>query len=177
MRNKYSQLIPAICLIIAMLVWSSSFIALKISIDVYDPMIVIFGRMLVGSFCCLFLYREFRKLNFRKKDIKYLLLMAVFEPCIYFIFEARALQLTTVSQAGTIIAILPLLVAIAARIFLKEFISRQAILGFVLEFRFSYTLYSTLYSILQEKPSQLAKVTSVSKLGGLQHQYKWKKTA
>jgi len=99
---------------------------------VYDPMIVILGRMLVGSFIFLFFLRGFRNINFRKKDIKYLVLMAVCEPCIYFIFEARAIQLTTASQAGVITAILPLLVAIAARIFLKEYISKQTLAGFTL---------------------------------------------
>ena len=58
--------------------------------------------------------------------------MAICEPCLYFLFEARALQLTSASQAGMITAMLPLLVAILAWGWLKERISRQTLLGFML---------------------------------------------
>ena len=95
-------------------------------------MIVIWGRMLVGSLCFLFFTRQLSRVEFRREDFKYLLLMAVCEPCIYFIFEAKAIALTTASQAGMITAMLPLLVAIGARIFLKERVSRQTVFGFIL---------------------------------------------
>lgn len=122
--------LPKLSLITAMLLWSSSYIALKIAFQGYQPMIVILGRMLVGSFCFLFFFKQLRHIPFRKKDLKYLIFMAVCEPCIYFVFEAKALQLTTASQAGLITAMLPLLVAFGAATFLKEKVSTQTIFGF-----------------------------------------------
>lgn len=113
-----------------MLLWSSSLIALKIAFQGYQPMIVILGRMLVGSVCFLFFYKQLRHIPFRKKDLKYLLFMAICEPCIYFVFEARALQLTSASQAGMITGMLPLLVALGASFLLKEKVSRQTFFGF-----------------------------------------------
>ena len=58
--------------------------------------------------------------------------MSLFEPCIYYIFEAKALTLTSASQAGMITALLPLLVAIPSALFLKERISKRTLIGFTL---------------------------------------------
>jgi len=115
-----------------MILWASSFIALKIAFQGYHPMIVIFGRMVVGSVCFLVFYRQLRHTVIKREDVKYLLFMAVCEPCIYFIFEAKALELTSASQAGLITAMLPLMVALGATVFLKEHISRQTVVGFLI---------------------------------------------
>lgn len=95
-------------------------------------MIVILGRMVIGSLCFLPFYQQLRQTTLRKEDLKYLLFMAACEPCIYFIFEAKALELTSASQAGLITAMLPLMVALGATVFLKEKISRQTLIGFAI---------------------------------------------
>lgn len=116
-----------------MILWASSFIALKLAFRGYDPMIVIFGRMLVASICFLPLLPRFRVENtFRRRDWKLLLFMAFCEPCLYFVFEARALELTTASQAGMITALLPLLVAVGARFVLKETLTAGMLAGFMM---------------------------------------------
>ena len=61
-----------------------------------------------------------------------MLLMALLEPCFYFIFEGNALKYTTASQAGMITAIFPILVALIARIILKEKVTAKTISGFFL---------------------------------------------
>lgn len=123
---------PIASLVTAMILWASSFIALKISYQGYHPMIVILGRMVIGSLCFLPFYQQLRQTTLRKEDLKYLLFMAACEPCIYFIFEAKALELTSASQAGLITAMLPLMVALGATVFLKEKISRQTLIGFAI---------------------------------------------
>ncbi len=132
MTDDTRRRLPAFCLILAMLLWASSFVALKIAFRGYHPMQVIFGRMFVASLCFLPFIPAFRKIRWRKQDIKYLLVMAVCEPCLYFLFEARALELTSASQAGMITAMLPLLVAVLAWGFLRENITRQTLAGFLL---------------------------------------------
>ena len=118
-------------LVTAMILWASSFVALKLAFRGYDPMVVIFGRMLVASCCFLPLLPRFRARNrFRRQDWKPLLFMAICEPCLYFIFEARALELTTASQAGMITALLPLLVAVCARWVLNEALTPGMLVGF-----------------------------------------------
>ncbi|WP_303722673.1 DMT family transporter [Malonomonas rubra] len=132
MTENTSRLLPILSLILAMLLWASSFVALKLAFRGYHPMQVIFGRMLIASLCFLPFVPSFFKLIWRKQDLKYLLTMAICEPCLYFLFEAKALQLTSASQAGMITAILPLLVAILAWGWLKEQIGRQTLVGFFL---------------------------------------------
>lgn len=125
-----SNYIPIILLITAMLIWSSSFIGLKIAFRAYDPMIVIFGRMIIASFCFLSLYRFiFKDFQYHKGDYKLLIFMSLCEPCLYFIFEGLALENTSASQAGIITATSPIFVLIAATFFLKENYSLKSWLG------------------------------------------------
>jgi drug/metabolite transporter (DMT)-like permease len=83
----------------------------------------------VSSLCFVYFIKGFLKLEFTKKDIKYILLMTAFEPCLYFIFEAKALQYTTASQAGMITSMMPLMTAIGAGIVLKEVITKKVMIG------------------------------------------------
>lgn len=127
-----SQYVAVVALLTAVLLWSSSFIALKIAMAVYDPTFVIFGRMMLASLCFLFFIPNFKKQPIRKGDFKWLVFMAFCEPCMYFVFESQALTMTSASQAGMICATLPLLMAVAARFILNEKLSRRTLIGFML---------------------------------------------
>jgi drug/metabolite transporter (DMT)-like permease len=130
MPNKITHLISVAGLVLAMVLWASSFVALKIAFGVYHPMVVLFGRMVVASICFLVLFIWFRHLvRYTKGDYKYLLFMALCEPCLYFLFEAKALENTTASQAGMITALLPVLVALAAAWLLKERVAFKTWMG------------------------------------------------
>ncbi len=130
---KIQKVLPQLGLLIAMILWGSSFIALKIAFRAYDPMVVIFGRMLVASICFLLIGLRFRRsIQYRKGDYKLIMFMAFCEPCLYFIFEAQAIVYTTASQAGMITAILPVLVMITASLLLKERTSLRGWSGAIL---------------------------------------------
>ncbi len=132
MKDSASQLIPILCLVLAMFLWASSFIALKIAFVDYHPMVVIFGRMLVASLAFLLLLPRFRNIRIRRQDWKLLALMALSEPCLYFIFEALALKNTSASQASVITTMLPLLVAVSSALLLAEHFSRKNLIGLLL---------------------------------------------
>lgn len=135
--NKHNPILPYISLLLATLIWSSSFVALKIAFQGYHPMVVIFGRMAVGSISFLILATMFKgilKNSSREEksilpDIKLILTMVACEPCLYFIFEAKALELTTASQVGMITAIMPLLVSVIAFFVLKEELTEKILAG------------------------------------------------
>lgn len=116
-------------LVFAMFIWASSFIALKTAINDLEPYTVIFLRMFTASLCFVYFIKSFTKYTFSKTDIKYIILLAFFEPCLYFIFEAKAISLTTASQVGMITSLMPIITAMAAGYFLKEIISKQLIIG------------------------------------------------
>lgn len=120
-------------LLTAMIFWSTSFIALKVTFRSYDPMFVIWCRQIIASFLFLFVIKNlWKKCIYQKGDYRLLLLMAVFEPCLYFLFEAIALTNTTASQAGILTSTLPVLVAVAAFFTLKEKTSLMTWSGLVI---------------------------------------------
>jgi drug/metabolite transporter (DMT)-like permease len=125
--------LPLAGLVLAMLIWASSFIAQKIAFTGLSPMAVVFSRMAVASLCFLpFLAGWRRNVRYAAGDWKWLLLMPLFEPCLYFIFEALALTKTSASQAGMLVSMLPLLVAVVASRLLGEKLSVRAMSGFIL---------------------------------------------
>ncbi|MCG8339627.1 MAG: DMT family transporter [Proteobacteria bacterium] len=132
MPRSKSMILPYLSLFAATFLWASSFIALKTAFTVYDPMVVIFGRMIIALIFILLFLKPLRNIQFRKHDFKYLLFLGFCEPCLYFVFEAIALKNTSASQAGMVTATLPLIVAIPAWFFLKEEMTARKILGFTL---------------------------------------------
>lgn len=127
--NYYSSIL---LLAMAMLLWASSFIALKIAFASYSPMFVIWTRMLIASLCFLIFIKQVLRFEYHAGDWKLLLLMAALEPCLYFVLEAKALLLTSASQAGTVTALNPLLIAVIAYYSLGEKISKRQLMGFFL---------------------------------------------
>ncbi len=129
-RQEY---IPIAALLLAVLLWSSSFMALKIAFTGYDPMFVIFGRMFVASLCFLVVAKRVtHRLHYQKGDWKPILFMAFCEPCLYFIFEAKAIENTTASQAGIITALLPPMVLVASFFILHESINKKTVIGAIM---------------------------------------------
>ena len=125
--------LASFALVLAMFLWASSFIGLKFAFRTYDPLVVIFGRMFIASICFVLIGRRVTQaLHYHKGDYKLILFMAMCEPCLYFLFEAKAVENTTASQAGLITAMLPILVMIAAGLILKEKITSRSVLGSII---------------------------------------------
>lgn len=129
---RQGRLFAMACLVLAMALWGSSFIALKFAFAELPPMWVIFGRMALGSLVFLLAWRWLGRIDYRAGDWRWLLALAACEPCLYFIFEALALQNTSATQAGMITALLPLLVAMGAFLFLHERVAKTTWAGFLL---------------------------------------------
>jgi len=122
-----------LALIMASLLWGGSFIAMKYALGSFDPMVVVFGRMAMAlAVLAPFAGRLRQACSPRPGDLKFLIFMALCEPCLYFSFEANALRFTTASQAGMITATLPLMVSMAAIVLLKEKVGRGTLAGFAL---------------------------------------------
>jgi len=132
MLASQTRIFPSLCLILAMFLWGSSFIAMKLAFQEYHPMVVIFGRMTVASLGFLCFLPRFKKIRIRKEDRLLFVIMALSEPCLYFFFEALALQNTSAAQASMITTMLPLLITIASVWFLGERASGQTLTGLFL---------------------------------------------
>ncbi|WP_163834581.1 DMT family transporter [Spartinivicinus ruber] len=121
-------------LVLAMLLWGSSFIALKIAFSYYSMWLVVFARMLIATLCFLACFRRISFRHYQQGDLKLLIMMVLCEPCLYFIFESLALEYTSAAQAGAVTALYPALVTIGAWFALKEKPSKQLLTGLVIAF-------------------------------------------
>jgi drug/metabolite transporter (DMT)-like permease len=126
--------VPYLAILTAMFLWSSTFVVLKLVFAVFDPMVVLFARMVVASLCLglLVWLRGGVRFHYRAGDWKWLLLMGLIEPCLYFLFEANALRYTSASQAGMVTSAMPFLAGLGAMVFLKEKLGKNKWLGLLL---------------------------------------------
>jgi drug/metabolite transporter (DMT)-like permease len=132
MNDDTNPISAYLALILAVSLWGSSFVAMKIALAVYDPAVVIFMRLLLASGVFAIVFRRIRGVTYQKGDWKWFALMAFFEPYLYFFFEGYAIRYTTASQAGMITAILPLMTAVTARFILSERVRGRTWAGFII---------------------------------------------
>ena len=121
--------------LLAMLFWGISFVWSKVVFLTYSPITTIFFRLTI-SVIFLFLYmiitRQFEKI--KQKDLKYLLLSALFNPFLYFLGENFGLQRVSASLASVIIATIPVITPFIVIFFYNEKITRINILGLIISF-------------------------------------------
>ena len=72
------------------------------------------------------------KINLKKKNIKPLLSVALFCPCIYFIAETVGISNTTSSESGVFLACIPVISLIASTLILKKKPSKLQIIGILI---------------------------------------------
>ncbi|MCK4751674.1 MAG: DMT family transporter, partial [Bacteroidales bacterium] len=75
-----------------------------------------------------------RLTNIQKKDQKWFLLLALFEPFFYFLGEAYGLTRVTATVGAVIIATIPLIVPFAAYMLFRERLTRMNRIGLVISF-------------------------------------------
>ncbi len=129
---RLQNILPILSILAAVFLWGSSFSAVRYLLTELPPFAVMFCRIFIAFVFIIPISRKFWPKNYQKGDWKILLPMVLFQPCLYFLFESNALTFTTSSQAGIISACLPLMVAVAAWVFLSESISNRTIAGLVL---------------------------------------------
>jgi len=95
-------------------------------------MTVIWLRMVVASLVLAPFWHRMPKPDYRRGDIGWLALVCLLQPGLYYLCENYAIGLTTSSQAGVISAIVPLLVAAGAWLFLHEHIGARTVGGIAL---------------------------------------------
>ena len=126
-------LLSALCLSGSVLFWGVSFMATKTALTGgFSPMTVVWLRMAIASLTLAPFWSRIPRPQYRKGDIGWLALVCLLQPGIYYLAENTAIGMTTSSQAGVISAIVPLLVAAGAWMFLREHISPRTLAGIAL---------------------------------------------
>ncbi len=120
MRLLSTSVKGCVCLILAMMLWSSAFVAVKIALLEIPPFLLVFSRLVLGSLFFLLFWTFKGNSRIAQKDYFFLVLMGLLEPCLYFLCETTALQYTTASQAGIVFAFLPIFIMIFSFLFFRE---------------------------------------------------------
>lgn len=129
MRTGDSRLLPVSCLVGAVLFWGTGYAATKTALGSFSPMTVIWLRMIVATVVFAPLWSRVPRPQYRPGDWKLLALTGLLMPCLYYLFEGFALHYTTSSQAGVVSALVPLLVAVGAWLFLRERLGARPIIA------------------------------------------------
>jgi drug/metabolite transporter (DMT)-like permease len=123
------SILPTSAILAAILLWGSSFAAMKVMIAEVGPWTVMWVRMAVALLVIIPFVHRLWPLPYRHGDWKLIFPFVLFQPCLYFTLEANALRFTSSSQAGLISASVPLLVALGSYFTLKEKVTWATILG------------------------------------------------
>lgn len=113
-------LVPTLAVLAAVLLWGSSFAAMKHLVGILDPWAVMWLRTGLATLVLTPVAGRLSAPVRTGGDRRVLCLMALFMPCLYFFFESHALMFTSASQAGLISASLPLMVAAGAGVMFGE---------------------------------------------------------
>lgn len=120
MRNK-SSASGAVCALVANIIFGFSFLFSKVALAVAHPLIILAVRFTV-AFLVLNVLWAFKiiKINIKGKPKARLLLMAVMQPLLYFVFELYGINKTSSALSGVIISLVPVAVLLLSAVFLKE---------------------------------------------------------
>ena len=121
--------------ILAMIFWAFSFIWFKMANENFRPITIVFLR-LVFAVILLTSYLTITKrfVKIRKEDYKLFLMMALFEPFIYFLGESYGLTYVSATVCSVLISTIPVFATIGAWIFFKEKLKVINYLGIILSF-------------------------------------------
>ena len=118
-----------------MLFWGLSFVWFKIVIKWYDPITIIFLRLIIsGAFLIAFMLFTGTWQTVKRQHYKYFLLLAFTQPFCYFLGESFGLTMVSSTIASVIIATIPLFSPFAAYYMVSEKITVPVILGIIFSF-------------------------------------------
>lgn len=118
-----------------MIFWAFSFIWFKEANESFGPISIVFIRLVISVFLMtgfLFLTKRFRRI--KKQDRKLFLMLAFFEPFLYFIGESFGLTYVSATIGSVIISTIPVFATIGAWLLFKERLKPINYLGIIVSF-------------------------------------------
>ena len=122
-------------LVLSMIFWSFSYIWTKNVFQYLSPTLTVFTRLILVTIMFSIIALLFKNLNkLQKGDWKRFLVLAFFEPFLYYIGESYGLKLVSPTVASVIIATIPLFIAISMFFLAKEPIKSGTYIGLIISF-------------------------------------------
>ncbi|EEG76338.1 DMT family transporter [Dethiobacter alkaliphilus] len=100
-----------------------SFMFTREALDVLAPLQLLGFRFALAALAMTLLRAAgWIKINLRGKNLRAVLLVALLQPFLYFIFETTGVRLTSASEAGMMMGLIPVMTVILEIPFLKPFL-------------------------------------------------------
>lgn len=120
---------------LAVIFWGMSYVWTTIVFKYYHPISIIFIRLVLSSALLVaYTLLSGKAEKIRKEDTLLLVLSALFNPFLYFLFENYGLKNSTPTISAVIIATIPVFVSIVGYFLLKEKLSVLNISGIIVSF-------------------------------------------
>jgi drug/metabolite transporter (DMT)-like permease len=133
MRQKKGLVYIAV--VFAMVFWAFSFVWVKEVYLAYGPLTTVFFRLIIATILMQIYGRIIGKLmKVDKKDYRTFLLLAFFEPFLYFMGESFGLKYVSSTMGAIIIATIPLFSPLAASRYHGEKLPLRSLIGILLSF-------------------------------------------
>lgn len=115
--------------------WSFSFIWFKVAYQGYNPITVVIFRLIIAALLITVIAAFLKRLQKpSKEDFRLFVLMAFFEPFIYFLGESYGLKYVSSTVAAVIVATIPLISPVFAWYFYREKLKWMNVAGLTFSF-------------------------------------------
>jgi len=122
-------------MVLSMICWAFSFVWIKQAFISFDPLTIVVLRLVISAGLLAIILKLLGQLIIiRRQDLKYFLLLAFFEPFLYFMGESFGLELVSSTVGAVIVSTIPLFAPITDKLFFKSRISWANILGIFVSF-------------------------------------------
>ena len=124
-----------VAVVLSMIFWSFSFVWFKIANKDYDPITIVFIRLCIAvTLLSAFLWITKGFTPILKGDKKYFILLAIFEPFLYFLGESFGLTFVSSTVGSVIISTIPVFAVLFAWIFFREKLKPLNYAGVIISF-------------------------------------------
>ncbi len=107
--------------LVAQVIFGFSFMATKIALGISSPLTVIANRYMVATLALtLVLLTGKFSISLKGKKVGRVLLMSLFQPVLYFVFESYGIDMTTSAFSSVMIALIPVASIFCGMIMLSE---------------------------------------------------------
>jgi len=121
--------------ILSMIFWSFSFIWFKVANETFRPLTIVFIRLVIAIIILnVFISLTGNHIKIRKEDRKLFLLLALFEPFLYFLGESFGLTYVSATTGSVIISTIPVIAALGAWLLYREKLRIINYMGIIISF-------------------------------------------
>lgn len=120
---------------LAMIFWAFSFVWFKVANEKFLPITIVFFRLIIAvAILTTYLAVKKKFVRIRREDRKLFIMLALFEPFLYFLGESFGLTYVSATVGSVLISTIPVVATIGAWIFLKERLKLINYAGIVMSF-------------------------------------------